>query len=194
MPINIDGSKGIRQNTTEVTKIPVGTTAQRPANPEAGMIRSNTDQGQVEGYDGISWGSIGLGELLAAVSEAADIDEAVSFIGRGAIVESDSNSNGHYVRWENGEQVCWRHLGTLSVNQPADSNYIETFDLPAPFADTNFATSMAGFPASAGGNLQKMVVSITARSGQNKWRVLGRTIDSVAEIRRAALFAWGFWK
>ena len=51
MPINIDGSKGIRQNTTEVTKIPVGTTAQRPANPEAGMIRFNTDTGQVEGYN-----------------------------------------------------------------------------------------------------------------------------------------------
>ena len=57
MPINIDGSKGIRQNTTEVTKIPVGTTAQRPANPEAGMIRLNTDQGFVEWYDdvGDSW-------------------------------------------------------------------------------------------------------------------------------------------
>ena len=54
MPINIDGSKGIRQNTTEVTKIPVGTTAQRPANPEAGMIRFNTDQGFVEGYDPVT--------------------------------------------------------------------------------------------------------------------------------------------
>ena len=53
MPINIDGSKGIRQNTTEVTKIPVGTTAQRPANPEAGMIRFNTDQGFVEWYDDV---------------------------------------------------------------------------------------------------------------------------------------------
>ena len=51
MPININGSKGIRQNTTEVTKIPVGTTAQRPANPEPGMIRFNTDEGDVEWYD-----------------------------------------------------------------------------------------------------------------------------------------------
>ena len=51
MPINIDGSKGIRQNTTEVTKIPVGTTAQRPDNPAAGMIRFNTDRGLIEWYD-----------------------------------------------------------------------------------------------------------------------------------------------
>ena len=51
MPINIDGSKGIRQNTTEVTTIPVGTTAQRPASPVAGMMRFNTDEGRVEGYN-----------------------------------------------------------------------------------------------------------------------------------------------
>ena len=51
MSISVNGSVGIKQNTTEVTKIPVGTTAQRPANPEAGMIRFNTDTGQVEGYN-----------------------------------------------------------------------------------------------------------------------------------------------
>ena len=51
MPINIDGSKGIRQNTTETTQIPVGTTAQRPSNPAAGMMRFNTDEGYVEWYD-----------------------------------------------------------------------------------------------------------------------------------------------
>ena len=53
MPINIDGSKGIRQNTTETTQIPVGTTAQRPSNPAAGMMRFNTDQGFVEWYDDV---------------------------------------------------------------------------------------------------------------------------------------------
>ena len=31
--------------------LPVGTTAQRPANPEAGMMRFNTDEGYVEWYD-----------------------------------------------------------------------------------------------------------------------------------------------
>ena len=51
MSIEINASKGIQQNTTEVTKIPVGTTAQRPASPQAGMIRFNTDEGQVEGWN-----------------------------------------------------------------------------------------------------------------------------------------------
>ena len=75
MPINIDGSKGIRQNTTEVTKIPVGTTAQRPANPEAGMIRFNTDRGFVEWYDPITdiWSSVAFD--VAAVATGGTVTD-----------------------------------------------------------------------------------------------------------------------
>jgi hypothetical protein len=35
--------------------IPVGTTAQRPASPVAGMIRFNSETGAVESYDGTEW-------------------------------------------------------------------------------------------------------------------------------------------
>ena len=77
MPINIDGSKGIRQNTTEVTKIPVGTTAQRPANPELGMIRFNTDQGLVEWYDEVYdfWYPTNLIPVAATGGTVADIEQ-----------------------------------------------------------------------------------------------------------------------
>lgn len=36
--------------------LPVGTTAQRPASPAAGMMRFNTTTGRVESYNGTSWG------------------------------------------------------------------------------------------------------------------------------------------
>ena len=77
MPINIDGSKGIRQNTTEVTKIPVGTTAQRPANPAAGMIRFNTDQGLVEWYDEVYdfWYPTNLIPVVATGGTVTDITQ-----------------------------------------------------------------------------------------------------------------------
>ena len=78
MPINIDGSKGIRQNTTEVTKIPVGTTAQRPANPDAGMIRFNTDRGFVEWYDPIAdiWSSVAFDVAVVATGgTVTDIEQ-----------------------------------------------------------------------------------------------------------------------
>jgi len=78
MPINIDGSKGIRQNTTETTQIPVGTTAQRPPDPAAGMIRFNTDTGQVEGYSDVRdlWISIGnLPNVIATGGTVTDITQ-----------------------------------------------------------------------------------------------------------------------
>jgi hypothetical protein len=39
--------------------IPVGTTAQRPASPSAGMIRYNTSQTTFEGYSAGAWSSLG---------------------------------------------------------------------------------------------------------------------------------------
>ena len=92
MPINIDGSKGIRQNTTEVTKIPVGTTAQRTANPEAGMIRFNTDEGYVEWYDDASdlWyptsefvGVVATGGTVAEITQDGIIYRVHTFTSSG---------------------------------------------------------------------------------------------------------------
>lgn len=57
-PINIDGSQGINQNTTFGTKIPAGTTSQRPSSPAVGTIRINTDRSELnvlEFYDGVDW-------------------------------------------------------------------------------------------------------------------------------------------
>ena len=41
--------------TTDFTMVAVGTTAQRPATPQQGMVRFNTTTNKFEGYDGTSW-------------------------------------------------------------------------------------------------------------------------------------------
>ena len=46
---------------TSFIDIPAGTTAQRPAAPNSGQIRFNTDTVQYEGYNGTAWSSIGGG-------------------------------------------------------------------------------------------------------------------------------------
>jgi hypothetical protein len=46
---------------TSFIDIPVGTTAERPAAPNSGQIRFNTDIAQYEGYNGTAWSSIGGG-------------------------------------------------------------------------------------------------------------------------------------
>lgn len=65
-------------DTTGYLRIPVGTTAQRPASPETGMVRINTDASGytspiVEYYDGTEWKSlytpvaVGQGGTLTSV-------------------------------------------------------------------------------------------------------------------------------
>ena len=44
---------------TDYLKLPVGTTAQRPATPAAGMTRFNSTTGLVEYYNGSAWVSTG---------------------------------------------------------------------------------------------------------------------------------------
>jgi hypothetical protein len=58
----IEGNDGGAQLTgaTGAFTIPVGTTAQRPGTPATGMLRLNTDTGDVvEVYDGTAWVAVG---------------------------------------------------------------------------------------------------------------------------------------
>ena len=128
--------------------------------------------------DEVSEQTVNSQELLAGVSEAADIDEAVSFIGRGAIVESGSNSNGYYVRWENGDQVCFtRALFSLDTDG-------ETWTYPSDFTESDsLIIQMSDEGASTGhtfsvNNITTSSANLIASSGVNLWNV----------------FAWGFWK
>ena len=158
MPINIDGSKGIRQNTTEVTKIPVGTTAQRPANPQAGMTRFNTDTGQIEGYDGFSWGLIGRipeGERALHTGDGVGVDADVwnftemPVVGGNPIVESDSNSDGEFTRWADGTQICGAIVDALTpANDSIGEGFrseIDEFDFPQVFVSSPRATASTTF-------------------------------------------------
>jgi hypothetical protein len=45
--------------TTGAITLPVGTTAQEPASPSAGMLRFNSTTTQFEGYNGTAWASVG---------------------------------------------------------------------------------------------------------------------------------------
>jgi len=44
--------------TTDYLTFPVGTTAQRPGSPAAGMMRYNSDTGRMEYYTGSAWVTI----------------------------------------------------------------------------------------------------------------------------------------
>jgi hypothetical protein len=53
--LEIFGNGYTRVTSTSALKVPVGTTAQRPATPAQGDIRYNTTTGKFEGYNGSTW-------------------------------------------------------------------------------------------------------------------------------------------
>jgi hypothetical protein len=56
--VNVQAANGVlsyADSSTGGFYLPVGTTAQRPASPSAGMIRYNTTRNLVEIYNGSSW-------------------------------------------------------------------------------------------------------------------------------------------
>ena len=61
----------------DAVTLPVGTTVQRPSNPEAGMIRFNTDQGSVEWYDEVYdfWYPTNLIPVVATGGTVTDITQ-----------------------------------------------------------------------------------------------------------------------
>jgi hypothetical protein len=61
--------------STGALTIPRGTTAQRPTNPTAGMIRYNSDEGYIEAYDAYfsTWDPIGTKGVLATGGTVTDI-------------------------------------------------------------------------------------------------------------------------
>lgn len=75
IPTNADLGSAAYLDATTLTKqttptgaslLPVGTTAQQPAGPVAGMFRFNSETGQFEGYNGTAWGAIAGGGGLDA--------------------------------------------------------------------------------------------------------------------------------
>lgn len=52
--------KNTTVNDTGFITFPSGTTAQRPANPVAGMVRFNTTLGYLEVYTGSLWTKLGI--------------------------------------------------------------------------------------------------------------------------------------
>jgi len=68
-------------DTIEALGLPRGTTLERPSSARAGYIRYNTDNGNAEFYDGVSWFAIGTGS--GTVQEAF---KTISVSGQGDVI------------------------------------------------------------------------------------------------------------
>ena len=68
----IDSSNNLIMKTTGALKVSEGTTAQRPASPQEGMIRKNSTLGVIEGYSGGDYVSLEAGRLISRTVFTSD--------------------------------------------------------------------------------------------------------------------------
>lgn len=85
-------------------------------------------------FDGTDWikPMYGQSNIVGTVSQVAGVPT-------GAVIERGSNSNGEYVRFADGTQICWVHMevSDQAINTPYGSVYqgSRTWPYPAAFAE-----------------------------------------------------------
>lgn len=65
-----------------------------------------------------------------------DLQDIVRLLGWGVIVESGSNSDGQYMKFGNGWQICFHRVKSTMEGQTQEMRFIWSF--PKPFMDTNY--------------------------------------------------------
>lgn len=76
---NLNTYKVEQTSSTGSAVIPSGTTAERPASPQPGYVRFNTDIDKYEGWDGTTWGPLGADTAITVNEVAATSDGQTVF-------------------------------------------------------------------------------------------------------------------
>ena len=73
LTLSPNGTGGVILSGTNSVTVPVGTVAQRPGAPAAGMLRFNDDSDEFEGYNGTAWASVGGAALVNDTSTSTNV-------------------------------------------------------------------------------------------------------------------------
>ena len=110
------------------------------------------------------------------------------------IIESGSNSNGRYVKFDDGTLICYRYLGTITMTVSSNDTAHVEYSFPHNFIDSP-SISISGEPTSRTGSVRLAWINSAALSGsQIRIRVLNVDPTIVEEVRRASYIAIGRWK
>lgn len=121
--VNIEAASGtVRIDSTGALNLPTGTTAERPASPELGMVRYNTDSNLFEGYDG-NWITLnGVRDLDLDTYITAELtpganDGVIRFYSDNVLVADLDKDRLRANRFEVDEIfIDGNQIGTLSTN------------------------------------------------------------------------------
>jgi hypothetical protein len=154
MTIKADGSVGINSTSPQTTldiggtasiKVPVGTTAQRPASVTTGFVRFNTDLNNYEGYNGSEWGGLGGAsekDTAVATTSVTTCDTFVISTHRSAIIVAQITQGSNY---QIGKYLVIHDGTTASVieeNAIATGSMLGTFTVSISGANVLFQVNM----------------------------------------------------
>jgi hypothetical protein len=125
----------------------------------------------------------GIDEHFDATAE----DDVHGLAGK-VIVESGSNENGYYVRWDDGTQICWR-----SVNPDRTKQYTEqAFDFAKSFIASPAASASHYWGTNPGYQLSCATMFLAANATQ--WRIAFTNTSVTGADLPVRLTAIGRWK
>lgn len=167
-------------NDTDAIRVPVGTTAQRPATGAAGYVRYNSTTGKFEGF-GAAWGNIGGGEFYVGDTPPSNPSNGTPWW--------NSADGWLYLYYTDADTSQWVAAVPGGEGQylPITGGNISggiTLGTPLPVGSggTGLATLGSGV-ASALGNNANAANGIIVANGSGNISVPGTIADSVAVIR-----------
>jgi hypothetical protein len=142
--------------------------------------------------------------LVNAVNETkAQINDLDALVGLGGVVESGSNVNGEYIRFEDGTQICWKPVTLVS---PGGTYMITLGNGPTanPYP-ASFITSQKGvlgikyMTSNTTREIFGSIFYVDAISGTTTWGRIRFALNSGLTIEanqtyETAIFAIGRWK
>jgi len=176
--LNVQG--GFAQDINSALKLPVGTTDERPTNPNAGDIRFNSTLGTVEGYNGTEWSNLMVpAQTVEEDSTTATVPE------KGLVMWHDCNNPESMLEPNDQDANYWYNLRQNNFHWAIPTDRISTTNINGNIVKyLDFSTEGAGAAklASAGSYLDSpwyphcsVVCFLMWRTTDTNWRTLLRS-------------------
>jgi hypothetical protein len=174
MAIKISGDTVIFDD--KVFRVGSGTTAQRPQNPEVGMVRFNTDLDSLEGYNGVEWGPIGGGGG-AEISETAPSDPDAGDLWW------DSTSGTLKIYYDDGNSAQWVDASPTLQSDFVEDVYVPPFDFTsASLGDAACGGIYMGTIAAAGTCYYLIVAPNATGCALCQWKTANNTTAGTGSL------------
>ena len=120
----------------------------------------------------------------------------------GRVVSRGSNSNGEYVRFADGTQICWRNAtitNTATNSESVDGITLyrsgtPTFSWPISFLATNYSTTIENRTQGTNGRLATQIKTREESLSVSEYEIQVVTLDSGGSDVNVSIQAIGRWK